>query len=249
MSPIQITPIPAFNDNYLWTLHQGNQAVVVDPGDAAPVLTFLNTQGLDLNAILLTHHHADHIGGVAELRRHYPNCPVYGPQSIDLVTHPCLEADQIDTVLGSFSVIDLPGHTADHIGFIWQNDAVPHVFCGDTLFSAGCGRVFTGTYAQLFASLNKLKALPNNTLFYPAHEYTRSNLYFTEKVDPGNPDVAAALAYCDEHPISLPTSLAKERLINPFLRTDNAHIAATIGLTQADEFERFKSLREFKNQG
>lgn len=250
MNPITITPIPAFNDNYIWALHQQHHAVVVDPGDASPVLLFLRKNSLNLDALLITHHHADHIGGVAELLTHYPDCAVYGPKSIALVTHPVTEPQQIDTALGHFSVIDIPGHTEDHIGFIWQDAQPPlHVFCGDTLFSAGCGRVFTGTYAQMFDSLNKLSALPNDTLLYPAHEYTRSNLHFAEKVDPGNPDVAAALAYCDQHPISLPTSLAKERLINPFLRTDSKHIATTMGIKEADAFALFKSLRKFKNMG
>ncbi len=250
MNPTHIVPIPAFNDNYIWTLSQQNQAVVVDPGEAAPVLAYLRNQGLTLNALLITHHHADHIGGVAELLSHYPNCPVYGPASITLVTHPISEPNQVATIVGSFDVLDIPGHTADHLGFIWADSTDRrHVFCGDTLFSAGCGRVFTGTYAQMYASLNKLKALPDDTLFYPAHEYTRSNLHFAQRVDPDNPDVAAALAYCDQHPVSLPTTLAKERLINPFLRTHSAHIATTIGQAGATEFAIFQSLRELKNQG
>lgn len=250
MNPTKITPVPAFNDNYIWTLQHRDQAVVVDPGDAAPVLAFLNSHGLTLNALLITHHHADHIGGVAELLQHYPHCPVYGPKSIALVTDPVTEPAMIETALGAFSVIDIPGHTADHIGFVWQDATAPaHVFCGDTLFSAGCGRIFTGTYAQMFDSLNKLKALPDDTLFYPAHEYTRSNLHFADRVDPGNPDVSAALAYCDAHPVSLPTSLAKERLINPFLRTHNRHIAAQIKLDHTSEFAIFQSLRELKNKG
>ncbi|MBP6115853.1 MAG: hydroxyacylglutathione hydrolase [Neisseriaceae bacterium] len=245
-----IVPIPAFNDNYIWTLHQQDQAVVVDPGEAAPVLAFLQQQDLTLNALLLTHHHADHVGGVAELRQHFPDCPVYGPASIDLVTHTVTEPERIHTALGDFSVINIPGHTADHLGFIWSAATGPqHVFCGDTLFSAGCGRVFTGTYAQMFASLNKLNALPEDTLFYPAHEYTRSNLHFADRVDPGNDHIVAALAYCDHHPVSLPTSLAKERLINPFLRTDSALIAATIGQVKGSEFDIFQTLRELKNQG
>lgn len=252
MNPTIITPIPAFNDNYIWTLHQTNQAVVVDPGDAAPVLAFLTQKNLTLNALLLTHHHADHVGGVATLLEHYPDCPVYGPASIDLVTHPVTEPNVIHTSMGDLYVLDIPGHTADHLGFIWSETSdtkIQHVFCGDTLFSAGCGRVFTGTYEQMFTSLKKLNDLPDNTLFYPAHEYTRSNLHFANQVDPNNADVTDALVYCDQHPISLPTSLAKERLINPFLRTNQPHIAKTIGLFGANELAIFQSLRELKNQG
>jgi len=186
---LSVLTIPAFKDNYLWLIHDGVHAAVVDPGEAKPVLAALKEHGLRLTAILLTHHHADHIGGVPELLQHY-QVPVYGPrnESIATVTLPVGEGKQIDVpgLALRVSVLDVPGHTMGHIAYVRRNPGAAWLFCGDTLFGAGCGRLFEGTPRQMMQSLEKFAALPDETLVYCAHEYTLSNLRFARVVEPDN---------------------------------------------------------------
>ncbi|WP_374627764.1 hydroxyacylglutathione hydrolase [Pandoraea sp.] len=230
-----VFPVPAFQDNYLWVVDNGKDAVVVDPGDAMPVLAYLRSRGLTLRAILITHKHADHIGGVATLLEHF-DVPVHGPahEAIACVDHPHSggETVRIEAPAMTLTVIDVPGHTAGHIAYFLSADATgtPHLFCGDTLFSCGCGRLFEGTPAQMLASLDALAALPPATLVHCAHEYTLSNIRFALTVDPDN---AALAAWHDEATArraagrpTLPTTLAQERLTNPFLRSDAPAIVA-----------------------
>ncbi|RZJ03136.1 MAG: hydroxyacylglutathione hydrolase, partial [Rubrivivax sp.] len=182
-----LTPLPAFDDNYLWLLDNGREALVVDPGDAAPVAAALDARGLTLAGILLTHHHADHVGGVNALRDRLRG-PLYAPaneQMPEPVTR--VQGGQTVELLGlRFAVIDVPGHTAGHIAYFAADvpGSAPLLFCGDTLFSAGCGRLFEGTPAQMHASLQSLAGLPDDTRVCCAHEYTLSNLRFAREVDP-----------------------------------------------------------------
>ena len=221
---LNLVALPAFTDNYIWMLHDGRDAVVVDPGDAAPVHAALDAQGLQLAAILVTHHHPDHVGGVDALRGRLRG-PVYGPahETIPAPFTP-LEGGQSVTVLGQrFEVIDVPGHTAGHIAYVQADaGAEPLLFCGDTLFSAGCGRLFEGTPAQMVASLAKLNALPAGTRVCCTHEYTLSNLRFAAAVEPANDALAAHTEACrtrrEAGQPTLPSTLATERQINPFLR-------------------------------
>jgi hydroxyacylglutathione hydrolase len=249
---MQIIPLPAFRDNYIWLLRDGSRAAVVDPGDAAPVLAYLAAEGLTLDAILITHHHADHIGGVAGLLAH-ASVPVHGParENIPGMTHPVSEGDTV-TVLGkAFRVLDIPGHTGGHVGYY----GVPVLFCGDTLFAAGCGRIFEGTPAQLFASLEKLAALPDDTQVYCTHEYTLSNLAFAAAVEPDNAAVSERIILSqklrDDNTPTVPFRLAGERNSNPFLRTRESAVIrqAEIRTGQAvgTPVEVFAALREWKN--
>lgn len=251
---MQIIPLPAFRDNYIWLLRSGSHAAVVDPGDAAPVLRYLAAEGLSLAAILITHHHPDHVGGVLELLAH-AQVPVYGParEQIPGRTHPVAEGDPVPLpALGvTLQVLDIPGHTAGHVGYY----AEPALFCGDTLFAAGCGRIFEGTPAQMFGSLQKLAALPGNTQVYCTHEYTLSNLAFAAAVEPDNPAIAERIARCEatraEQRPTVPFPLAGERLTNPFLRAHETSIAraaeARAGRALASPVEVFATLREWKN--
>ena len=234
--PLIATPVPAFKDNYLWLVSRGTDAFVVDPGDARPVERALADRGLLLRAILLTHHHADHVGGVQALvaARAGQRVPVYGPatEAIDGVTHPLHEGDRITIAApaATFDVLDVPGHTRGHIAYVSAGHAgddatagdPPLLFCGDTLFAAGCGRLFEGTPAQMHASLGKLAALPARTRVYAAHEYTLSNLRFAEAVEPANEALARrvreATAMRDRGEPTLPSTIALERATNPFLR-------------------------------
>ncbi|MFM8246595.1 MAG: hydroxyacylglutathione hydrolase [Burkholderiaceae bacterium] len=253
---LQVTAIPAFADNYLWLIHDQQHAAVVDPGDAAPIETALRSLGLKLNAILLTHHHADHAGGVEELLAQW-SVPVYGPagENIQGVSRPLHEGDRVDlTALGlQLSVLDVPGHTAGHIAYV---AAEQHwLFCGDTLFAGGCGRLFEGTPAQMTHSLAKLAALPDNTLVYCAHEYTLSNLRFAVAAEPDNADLASRLAQAQQMrsrgESTVPSTLGLEKRTNPFLRYREPSVLQTMRangrLNSDDPVAAFAALREWKN--
>ena len=254
---MNLSALPAFADNYIWMLHDGTQAVVVDPGDAAPVLQALKAQGLQLAGILVTHHHPDHVGGVDTLRAHLQG-PVWGPARENIPTPfvPLHDGDVV-TVLGRrFHVIDVPGHTAGHIAYFELDDEVaPLLFCGDTLFSAGCGRLFEGTPAQMHHSLSRLAALPGGTRVCCTHEYTLSNLKFAVAVEPGNPELAQYQARCTalraQGLATLPSHIALERQINPFLRCDVPEVvkaARAHGAVNEDAVSVLATLREWKNR-
>ncbi len=225
---INIYPIPAFNDNYIWLIRHRETSgdlksvAVVDPGDANPVLTVLAQHGLKLGAILITHHHWDHVDGIKPLREQFPDVHVYGPSNspVNTITHPIKEGDTFDLpgILGQCTVIETPGHTLDHISYLVGN----HLFCGDTLFSAGCGRLFEGSAKQMFNSLNKLARLPTSTNMYPAHEYTLANLHFASQADAGNDAIAQRLIQVKQlrrqNIPSVPTTIGQELTTNPFLR-------------------------------
>lgn len=257
-SNLSCVPIKAFSDNYIWMLTQSNStlAVIVDPGEAKPVISTLEASNLTLDSILITHHHADHQGGVAELKQRWPNAVVYGPKDTTKhCDHAVGEGDEIElTALQTqFTVLAVPGHTLDHIAYLTPG----HLFCGDTLFSAGCGRVFEGTMEQMWASLDRLRALPANTQIYPAHEYTLANIRFAMMAEPSNKDLQAYQARCqalrDEDRPTLPSTIGLECAINPFLRPENAEI-----IKSASQFDQkankksvesvFSALRKWKNQ-
>ncbi|WP_078084097.1 hydroxyacylglutathione hydrolase [Microbulbifer mangrovi] len=249
---ITIRPIPAFNDNYIWHLQAGNEHWVVDPGDAAPVKKAL--EGAKLSGILLTHHHFDHTGGVASLVKEF-DCPVFGPGTIDGVTHPLADGDQFTLLQRDCEVFAVPGHTLDHIALALHASDGIHLFCGDTLFAAGCGRLFEGTPAQMHESLTKLASLPEDTKVYCAHEYTLANLQFASAAEPGNGDITARLesdrATRDRDQPTLPSSIGLELATNPFLRTGSPEIraqAAAHGTTpDASAVEIFATLRHWKD--
>jgi hydroxyacylglutathione hydrolase len=256
-SHMKLLALPAFTDNYLWLLHDGQQALVVDPGDAQPVLSALRTHGLTLQTILVTHHHADHTGGVNELRL-ATGATVYGPAH-ERMPEPIGRLAQGDHVLAlglKFCVLDVPGHTAGHIAYYCADmDDAPLLFCGDTLFSGGCGRLFEGTPTQMLASLDKLAALPGNTRVCCTHEYTLSNLKFARAVEPENTKLLDYQAHClalrEKNLPTLPALLALELQINPFLRSRQPDVvrAATAYKSPSpnDETGVFASLREWKN--
>ena len=252
-----LLPLPAFDDNYIWMLHDGHQAVVVDPGDEVPVLQALQTQQLQLKAILVTHHHIDHVGGVEELRA-ATGATVYGPAG-EAIPEPLQRMDDGDTLalLGMhFTVLNVPGHTAGHIAWYSPDvDGQPLLFCGDTLFSGGCGRLFEGTPAQMLASLDRLAALPGATRVCCAHEYTLSNLRFARAVEPDNTALQQYARQCEAQRArlqpTLPSTLAVEREINPFLRSRLPAIVQAVHARSpaaSDAIGVFAALREWKNQ-
>ena len=255
---MNLIPLPAFQDNYLWLLHDGQLALVVDPGDAKPVAQYLRDHGLQLAAVLVTHHHPDHIGGVSELHA-ATGAPVWGParEKIPQPFTPLAEGDRVETLGLAFRVLDVPGHTAGHIAYYCDGvDGAPLLFCGDTLFSGGCGRLFEGTPAQMLASLGKLAALPENTRVCCTHEYTLSNLRFAAGVEPGNEELLQYLRRCEElraqgRP-TLPSSIGQERRINPFLRTREPAVAQAArahgGADPDDEVAVFAAVRQWKNE-
>lgn len=229
---MNLLPIPAFSDNYIWMLHDAEHAVVVDPGQAEPVLSTLAQRGLKLLGILVTHHHADHVGGV-EVIRAATGAPVWGPayESLPEPVTRVQGGDSVESLGGPWQVIDVPGHTSGHIAFFsTRAQSQPLLFCGDTLFSGGCGRLFEGTAAQMQASLDALAALPANTLVCCAHEYTISNLRFAQAVEPNNPELAQYLEYCQQLRKNglptLPSTLQTELAINPFMRSRAADVIA-----------------------
>lgn len=253
-----VTPIPAFNDNYIWaiSISDHDQIAVVDPGDATPVENYLNEHGLKLAAILVTHHHHDHTGGIAALVKNH-RAPVYGPANskFDGITHPLTNNDSFELFGHTLDVRAIPGHTLDHISYL-KAGATPQLFCGDTLFLAGCGRIFEGTPTQMFAAMEYFKSLSDNTEVFCTHEYSLANLKFAEAVEPDNADIMATTKQCgilrEQNKPTLPTSIALERKINPFLRTDAATVIRTAsefsGQTLNSELAVFTAVREWKNQ-
>lgn len=252
-----LIPLPAFNDNYIWVLHDGRRALVVDPGESEGVLRWLGSEGIALDAILVTHHHADHTGGVDALRQ-ATGARVIGP-SREVVPEPLLRVADGDTVevLGlRFEVLDVPGHTAGHIAYHCADvDGHPLLFCGDTLFSAGCGRLFEGTPQQMLASLDRLSALPDDTRVCCTHEYTLSNLRFARAVDPDNADLQAYEQHCqslrERNLPTLPSSIGLEKQINPFLRVRAPALSEAARRhapeTPSDTLGVFTTLRAWKN--
>ncbi|RUR07497.1 hydroxyacylglutathione hydrolase [Legionella sp. km772] len=250
-----IVPISAFSDNYIWSLINRSKSLFscVDPGEAYPVLSFAKEHSLTLQSIFITHHHHDHIGGLEKLVEHYPACTVYGPldSRIPFITNP-VKKDQI-LELGdySFRILSNPGHTSTHISYFEPNQH--WLFCGDTLFSAGCGKVFDGTLEQLYESLLLFKTLPQTTKIFCAHEYTQQNLSFAQTVEPSNAEVVKFLSHLKNDSItcSLPSTLAHELLINPFLRLAEPEVqkyAYRHGAQSNAPQEIFSILREQKNQ-
>jgi hydroxyacylglutathione hydrolase len=252
---VEVVALRAFKDNYVWTLRNARCAAVVDPGEAQPVLDYLAAENLQLAAILATHHHQDHVGGIAELRLKYA-VPVYGPRGepIATLTHPVGGGDRvaIDELGVSFEVLDIPGHTRAHVAYYGAN----MLFCGDTLFACGCGRVFEGTPQQLYASLEKLAALPDETLVYCGHEYTLANIGFARAVEPDNAalaerEAADARARREDRP-TLPSTISREKATNPFLRVTRPAVIASankyLGRRVSDPAGVFAALRQWKNQ-
>lgn len=239
MLMFSIAPIPAFSDNYIWCLidHDTRLAAIVDPGQAEPVERFLEEKGLKLDIILITHHHPDHVGGVAELERKYSPREIYGPKDSPFqgVSRALVEGDTLTWQHITFSVLEVPGHTLDHIAYISEQDVIedaPILFCGDTLFACGCGRLFEGTPTQMRQSLAKLRSLPLNTRVHCAHEYTLANLRFSRDLLPQDDALEAFEVYCKQRrengEPTLPTTLEEELALNPFLRWDDRAVAEAV---------------------
>lgn len=252
---LQIIPIPAFKDNYIWLLHNGNEAIIVDPGDALPVLETLARLSLRLHSILITHHHHDHIGGVTKLIEKYPDVKVYAPrlERYDFKHIAVAEPELVDIAAFNikFKVIDLPGHTLGHIAYYAEYNAQNILFCGDTLFGAGCGRLFEGTPAQMFNSLQKLAVLPQFSKVYCTHEYTMHNINFALTLEPDNQALIkryeTTLALRNRQQPSLPSTIALELATNPFLRCHTNAIHASIQRLNATSLEVFTTIRELRN--
>ncbi|RTZ75237.1 MAG: hydroxyacylglutathione hydrolase [Gammaproteobacteria bacterium] len=255
---LEITPIPAFEDNYIWLLHRpGNPAcAVVDPGDEDPVMERLETEGLELDAILVTHKHGDHVGGVGALKARWPGARVYGPvhEPVSGLDQRLSEGDQVvlEPLDAAFRIMEVPGHTEGHLAY--SGEGV--LFCGDTLFAGGCGRVFSGTYEQLSDSLRRIASLPSETLVYCAHEYTLANLGFAKWVEPDNQALLAREKMERERrehgAPTLPSTLALELATNPFLRTGEPTVIAAAeawaGKPLHGHREVFRTLRQWKDR-
>ncbi len=256
-SNLAVSPIPAFRDNYIWMIASHTHAVVIDPGDATPVLDTLQKRSLQLSAILLTHRHEDHTAGVAGLLAKYP-VPVYGPKNDDIpsVTVPLQEGDTVtlpDLDDLSLAVLDVPGHTRGHIAYYAA--AEKWLFCGDMLFGAGCGRMFEGTPEQMLASLSKLAALPEDTAVFAGHEYTLSNLRFAREIEPDNAAIDERArndqARLNRRQPTLPSTIGIEKATNPFLRADRTNVMQRLKalgrLQHETPVEAFAAMREWKN--
>jgi hydroxyacylglutathione hydrolase len=254
---LKVTPVKAFRDNYIWLIHGADprRVAIVDPGDARPVLQALEAQGLEPVAILLTHHHPDHSAGIPALREAF-DIPAWGPanEPVAGMTEAVSGGDRVELPgLGlAFDVIDIPGHTAGHIAFRGHGA----LFCGDTLFSAGCGRIFEGTPAEMLASLDRLADLPDDTRVFCGHEYTLANLKFAAAVEPTSADIARHAEHVsglrrDGVP-SLPTTIGLEKRINPFLRCGEPAVVASAarraGHTLADRVAVFATVRRWKDE-
>lgn len=253
---ISVNPIKALQDNYIWSIENNatRTAIIIDPGEAAPVLTYLQQHKLQLVAILITHHHWDHTNGISEIIE-MMNVPVYGPaiEAISTLTH-SVKQDSIISFAElptPIKVLHIPGHTLGHLAYYVDGK----LFCGDTLFSAGCGRVFEGTFTQMYQSLMKLRALPDATLVYCAHEYTLANLRFAKTVEPHNSAIQERIEIItrliDQGQPSLPSTISAEKKVNPFLRCDVSEVMQSASAHAQRELsnpiEVFTVLREWKN--
>ena len=239
---LRIHRIPAFSDNYIWIIADDLSAWAVDPGDASPVIEFLETHQLSLIGILLTHWHGDHQGGVEDLCTRYAGLQIIGSnKALKGPSSPVVEGDMVEVLGALFQAIEVPGHTLDHVAFFSDSNLfeTPVAFTGDTLFVAGCGRLFEGTAENMYESLQKLNQLPGNTTIYCAHEYTLANLKYATFAEPENPEIQKRLAKVEELRLkqhaTVPTTLAMERLTNPFLRAKDASELAARRL-QKDTF-------------
>jgi hydroxyacylglutathione hydrolase len=253
---LSVLAVPAFNDNYLWLIHDGVHAAVVDPGDAAPIIAALESHNLTLVAILLTHHHRDHVGGVPGLLQRFA-VPVYGPRN-EAIAHITQMVSENDTVTIpelalALRVLNVPGHTSGHIAYYTPER--DWLFCGDTLFAGGCGRLFEGTPAQMTASLGKLAALPDTTQVYCAHEYTLSNLRFAQEIEPHNEALLIRIrddqAKRERGQPTVPSTIGLEKLTNPFLRCREPAVIERLRgagrLANPEPVAVFAALREWKN--
>ncbi|MCO7189653.1 MULTISPECIES: hydroxyacylglutathione hydrolase [unclassified Pseudoalteromonas] len=252
---VQIHPIKAFNDNYIWAIcpSDSNLMWVVDPGQSEPVIEFATTQQKQLVGILVTHHHWDHTDGIAPLRTHYGELPVYGPKNTPFngITHPLNDGDKIKIAGLNFTITHTPGHTLDHICYLTPELA----FTGDTLFSAGCGRLFEGSPQQMWHSLQTLAQLPPHCEIYCTHEYTQANLAFAAAVEPENDDITQWQQWGEQQRAqaqpTLPTTIARELSINPFIRANLPHMLNTLPADMqtecSEDWQRFAVLRRWKD--
>ena len=251
---INIEPIKAFNDNYIWLATTNEGSIVIDPGEAHKTIKYLKENDLNLDAILITHHHFDHTGGIEDMLK-FRNVDVYGPvNNIPSINKQLRDGDLFSVIGIDFKIIEIPGHTLDHIAFFSENNGNPVLFCGDTLFSSGCGRVFEGTFEQMYKSILKLRSLPANTKIYSGHEYTQSNLKFAMEVEPLNQKLISR--YNDVQDLlnkgipTLPTTLELELEVNPFLRCHTREVQNSVVKqfnTSNHEDEIFKALRQWKD--
>ena len=251
---VEIKAIHAFSDNYIWLLSTNEGSVVIDPGDFSPVSEYIKNHDKDLVGVLITHHHFDHTGGLKELVKDY-EVPVIGPKNnISEINNVVRHGDKVNIVGIEFDVIAVPGHTLDHIAFYCENNGQPFLFCGDTLFAGGCGRIFEGTADQMHDSLQLLKKLPKATKVYCAHEYTEQNLKFALMVEPKNNDLQVRYANVkklrSKNKITIPSNIGIELKTNPFLRCDVDDIKKLIfekyDIT-GDNSTTFKAVREWKD--
>lgn len=251
---MKIEPIRAFSDNYLWAISAGNSAAIVDPGDPTPVLRYLDKNNLILKHIIITHHHADHVGGIRTLKKSFPNAIVYGPASenIPMLNQALKQDDQIELGdLGSYTILDVPGHTSGHIAYYGESS----LFIGDTVFACGCGRLFEGTPAQMVDSFEKIRVLPLETKIYCAHEYTLSNIKFARAVDPDNQKLLDREQKClalrrDDIP-TVPFTLEEELHTNPFFGYNRDSIQQSArkqsGINKLDSVGTFAAVRSWKD--
>ena len=252
---INIEPIEAFSDNYIWLLTTNEGSIVIDPGESQNLLKIIKKNNLNLKAILITHHHFDHTGGINEILSE-KSIDVYGPNNnIDSINIRVTNESKINLLGIEFEIIEIPGHTLDHIAYYSENNGHPILFCGDTLFSGGCGRIFEGTPDQMYESLSKLSVLDLSTKIYCTHEYTQSNLNFAIKVEPGNDNLLEYKNKIDEkrsnNEISLPTNLELEKNINPFLRSHVVEIKEKVKdfakIEHPSDLETFTAVRSLKD--
>ena len=251
---LSVKPIKAFTDNYIWLVSTNEGSIVIDPGESKSIQKLIDNKTIDLKGILITHHHYDHTNGLSELVKKN-ELEVYGPvNNIDGINHRLKDKDKISIIGIDFDVISIPGHTLDHIGFYSANANNPILFCGDTLFAGGCGKIFEGTYEQMFHALKKITKLPTNTNIYCGHEYTLSNLKFALEADDTNKELIEEFKKVENkinsNIPSLPTTLDKELKVNPFLRCDNINIQNKIiekFKVSNNELEIFTALRKWKD--